>query len=419
MHNTLPNTCLIVPTYSPKSKEIINSLICSLNRQSITAIDLIIVNNNAFPIDVSESLIKGSVYIINWKKNLWSAGWFYLWMKYAYNKKYDFYILWDDDAVLIDGDLLEELVNKTKSTSKHVYRPCWKELSEDCDPKGASISCFGCFDHSILSEFWFYDPFFFYWWEDSVFSERLVWWNVVIRDFLRSFSHPLKRWLSPGWTWGLSVFIHNNLLQNIWFIFFAPIRKKIKAFFVGFLYLAFCFFWAAFFRSIFRKQMLMNLRNMIMYIPPVLFQGEYGCFYPKYKKMESGNLVTLDGSFDFYSDSESTDNNADKRKLVFDDFSWLSISGIKKLLSINFLKIAGFYVYDSMDESGSKMVREFLRVGTWISKLARYCIMVCLIPIIVLFAGIFYFMLIVKYAIIFVFLRQKEEKMFQFFTSKI
>ena len=51
-------TALIVPTFSPNSSLIIDTLIESINNQSIGEVDVVVVNNNVSPLQLQNKLIK-------------------------------------------------------------------------------------------------------------------------------------------------------------------------------------------------------------------------------------------------------------------------------------------------------------------------------------------------------------------------
>lgn len=421
--NNCVSTCLIVPTFSKNSSNIISNLISLLNAQTIEQVDLIVVNNNMFPLELHESYKKWKIVILNGKKNLWSAGGFYLGMKYAVNAGYDAYIIGDDDAVLLDDDMLDVLVDKTLSHKNISFQSCWKEKTIDGKPIHASMSCYGCVSQEIIDKVGVYSPFFFYGWEDGAFGSMLKWNNVQLQLTDKYFSHPVKPWLtySRGSS-GLSVFRHNSILQHFWTIAHSPmISDKIRSAILICIYLMTIMYGMVFFQKYFRVQSWYNLRNAILYIPPIVFQRQMTYFYPLYRDaFEDEKYETfLDNDLDIISSEKKIYTNYGNNTLAMD--SWFPnlafnngiVQGIFSIIWYD--KIYLIHWYDkAQDKIHVKWLVFFRNIYT---KFFTYLCCVLLFPVIFGISLFLFILLSIKYSIIWAYMKLQENKYFSYFTK--
>lgn len=410
--------CLIVPTFSQNSSSIIDGLINETNNQTLANFDLIIVNNNTYPLDITNQFKKGEVFILNGKKNLGSAWGFYLGMKYAHNKGYDFYILGDDDAKLIDKDLFSELVSATSHDKNSVFRPFWKERSTEEDIE-ASISCFWCLSNQTLNECWYYDPLFFYGWEDGAYGICLQLKKIQIKSIKHYFSHPVKPWLtySRGSSW-LSVFRHNSILQHYWTIFHShSFREIITSLLLNTMYIMSIFYGLILFTPYFKSQLLFNIRNIFLYIPPILFFQDSYFFYPKYKDASSDAKCEriLKNQTDIISTNYKKNYFVGSKVLCID--SWFPFAWKNKIFLLQSLfqyHCIGLIHSETEHEYEYKTLIKFKNTFT---KFITILICIFITPIFLNISVLLLILFLIKYGLINFLLKFQERKYFEYFTT--
>ncbi len=401
----MPKTCLIVPTYSEKSWETISTLLETVNVQTIQSIDIIVVNNNSLPLCLSTELNKWQVFIINGKKNLGSAGGFYLGMRFAYEKWYNYYILWDDDAKLVSDDVLEVLVSDSMSHPGTVFRPFWKEKSQNWSKVAPSISCYWCLSHEIIAHCWFYHPIFFYGWEDGAYGDMLAHHRYSIMESDKFIAHPVKPWLtcSRGSS-GLSSFRFNSILQHSWRIVYMPLLTKLRSSILIFWYIGTLFFWAIFFTKYFRIQMLFNLRNLICYFPPILTSRMNDFLYPVYHNaMYDDIYVTREVDSTDYTENWKLINGTNaSRWIVLDNWFLFSkytfLMVLKKMLDSYMTVSLMHEAYDN--ESSILKVKHIIAYKNSIHKYAMFLLYLLSLPSIAFISLILAIILIIKYIIL-------------------
>ena len=419
-HVTL-RTSLIVPTFSQESSRIINMLIALLNTQTLENLDLIVINNNAFPLEIKTSFSKGKCIILNGKKNLWSAGGFYLGMQYAYNAWYDVYILWDDDAVLVDDTALAMLVESIQVAPTTAFQLTWKERKDMWISTSAAYSCYGAFSHQVLVEYGVYSPWFFYGGEDATYEWKLRKGGIKFQCLNPMFSHPVKRWLtlSRGSS-GLSAFRHNSILQHLYSIFRGTDwGLKIRPLVVGYIYTTFLYFGLLWFTPYFRSQMLYNLRNILCYLPPILLPESCAYFYPKYREASWDQQFLCIHRMDAVCIGETgviSGQLSGAKNIVLD--TWFPVSEIWWRSWIKLLIWAtNIYLLHGFQGDHTLQVKLLFSVKNGVMKAIAGIGMLITLPVLCILAGITYVLLLLKYGLVACLLLWKEKSFYERYTD--
>lgn len=416
-------TALIVPTFSQNSSNIVDALIESINNQSIREVDIIVVNNNLFSLQLHNKLNKGEIFILNGKKNLWSAGWFYLGMKFAYNRWYDVYILGDDDAVLLDGEALDVLARNSFNNGDIAFQLTWKERKDMGLESSAAYSCYGAFSHRMLTKYGFYSQFFFYGWEDAAYEWMLRAWWIGFTLLSPMFSHPVKQWMTLSrWSSWLSVFRHNSILQHFWNIFFHPsVLTKACSVIVINVYIAFLFYGTVWFERYFRSQMLLNLRNSILYIPPILIKRTWTLLYPKYRDSRwDQEYIMVDSQYvttlsDRWLQLPLSGSKSEYIALT----TWFPVatvwwrSWISQLWGNKDLALL-----HGQEDNGALHLKILMHLGTSARKIFVLAVSVLIAPVIAILTISMFVLLFLKYAGIVLLLYIQESRYFGYYTSK-
>lgn len=418
----LYKTALIVPTFSRESSLIIDTLISNINNQSIGDVDIIVVNNNIFPLQLQNKFYKWELIVLNGKKNLWSAGGFYLGMKFAYEKKYDVYILGDDDAVLLDQDAIEVLSKNIIENQDTAYQLTWKERKDAGMNTSAAYSCYGGFSHKMLLKYGYYSPFFFYWWEDAAYEWTLRSGGIKFSLLSPMFSHPVKRWMTLSrWSSWLSTFRHNSILQHFWTIFFSSsFQNAARSVVVIQAYLIFLFYGLIWMGSYFRSQMWLNLRNIFCYIPPILLQKQGQLFYPRYRDAQGDQEFSIKNIQDVNIISEQwvlSPNYSTSRDFVLDTWfpvmaiwwrEWLKILWKSRTISL-------LHGYQDDDKVQIKLLIDFWSLA---KKMSIFLISILLVPVVIILTIIIFLILFFKYLCVRICLYIWESRYFLYYTSE-
>lgn len=132
--------CAIVVTFN--RLELLKQTLNKLMNQSYKLEEIIVVNNcsNDGTIEFLQS-ISDKITIINLDKNIGGAGGFYKGLKKAYEKKYDYYWLMDDDTFTTETSLQELINGLSRLSNKKIGFLCSNVLYKDNKPCIMNIPC--------------------------------------------------------------------------------------------------------------------------------------------------------------------------------------------------------------------------------------------------------------------------------------
>ena len=140
--------------------------------------DLIIINNSPeIDVDFSKELEIDNVIILSSITNLWTDGWYCLWLEYTIDKGYDYVFLIEDDVVFLDeqafSDVYQEMNKRSIWFLSKLINYPWEH---------SCIYQFACYPIDFLKKCWTIDPrFFTRWWE--------VKWGPKIEETIREYEY--------------------------------------------------------------------------------------------------------------------------------------------------------------------------------------------------------------------------------------
>jgi GT2 family glycosyltransferase len=179
------NICLVIPTFNQYNitKDTINKL-----KEQTIEFDIVIVDN-ASNDNTYENFIKefSDITLLLATENYGGAGGLFLGEKYAYDKQYEYIILSDNDAIPIDNDLIESIVDLSDKNTI-------VDFINDADEYNPSLKIFhyGCYHREIITKIGFIDYKLFIYGDDVEYSLRLE-SNQIKRTFVeKRYWHPMK-----------------------------------------------------------------------------------------------------------------------------------------------------------------------------------------------------------------------------------
>lgn len=232
MDNRLEKICAVVVTYNRII--LLQECLDALLSQSYLPDSIIIVDNGST--DGTEEMLNKKYFhnpifeYINTWINIWWAGWFYEWMKLAYEKKFSWIWVMDDDGKP-DSLCLEKLIFFAQKWDKYsTYLPLvttpkgeltWdfsilkesktfdihkiesvSELEDDIYPTFWVWLLWWLYSYEILHDYWYPDKRLFIRWDENEFNKRLLVNNIksfFIKDAI--FFHPKEviKYLNIFW----------------------------------------------------------------------------------------------------------------------------------------------------------------------------------------------------------------------------
>ena len=213
------------------SFDLFNKCLEYLEKESNQSFDILVVDNstNEENINLFHNIgIKNKkVSILKPIDNIWWSWWFSIWMEYIIEKGYDKLIIFEDDIIPIDENLITEMIKI--SDDKSIVKNSYVNIP-DCECRVFHLVLYPM---SIVKKIWVSDPRFFLKCDDADFEIRLKKHKPKTKFTWKYLFHPnLKCDWWKNWVFAFSVRNELFLLQNNFSIWLM-----IKYIFEQFLYI--------------------------------------------------------------------------------------------------------------------------------------------------------------------------------------
>lgn len=213
-----------------------------LEKESNQNFDILVVDNstNDENIKLFNNIGKENkkVSILKPIWNIWWSWWFSIWIEYIKSKKYDYLIIFEDDIVPIDRDIISNMIDnfdhKTITVNAYINE-------HDSFNKLRGVFHLSWYPLNLFNSLWSTNPLFFLKWDDTdlwIRIQKNVWcWNYKIKNTGKKFFHPYQK---KDW-WKNRVLAFS--IRNFLYIFqnYCSFHWIIKTIEEQFLYIRYAF----------------------------------------------------------------------------------------------------------------------------------------------------------------------------------
>ena len=130
-------------------------------------------------------------------KPIWNigwSGWFSIWMEYIISESYDYIIIFEDDIIPVDKDIISSMISKLDknviiqsnyiNTYNSIFIQWW-------------VFHLSWYPISFLKKIWVSSPMYFLKWDDAEFETRIKTeirkWTIEIKNTWKYFFHPHQK----------------------------------------------------------------------------------------------------------------------------------------------------------------------------------------------------------------------------------
>lgn len=204
--------------------------------------DFIIINNSPdINIDFEKELNNENMIILSAITNLWTDGWYSIWLEYTIHNGYEYVFVVEDDVVFLDDQTFSTVYEKMNKNSLWFL----SSLVNYKQPHSRYVQ-FACYPIDFLKKCGTIDPRFFTRWGDGERAPRIektmkkYWYKEIIVN--KKHFHPyLKKNNRSSWR---IYFVRRNLLWSI---------KKTKKLSITNMLLLFMYIWSWYTKLFFGK----------------------------------------------------------------------------------------------------------------------------------------------------------------------
>lgn len=139
--------------------------------------DLILINNSSkYDIDFSKQFKNDNIIILSPLVNLWTDGWYALWIEYCIKNDYEYLFIVEDDVLFLDDWVFSEIYESMDEKSVGFL----SHMINNEEFKHSRYVQIACYPVSFLKKTWIMDPrFFTRWWEYK--------WIFFMEDIIKKY----------------------------------------------------------------------------------------------------------------------------------------------------------------------------------------------------------------------------------------